>query len=482
MIFTFILLKSIGPIIVYDNQLYYAQTIKWIENYPAIPGLGNLHTRLAFNSSWYVLSALFGFSFLKPGYFYDLNGLLGILLTIYSIKNLKLLVNDQFSISKLIRALYPIAIFLIFENFLVDPSNDFPVAVLGWIIFDRFLEKIENSTTDVFDQDSLLILILSIFAFTVKISILPIFIIPAYLVLIQLFKKRFKMMASLIVFSIIIISPFFIRSIIQSGYLIFPVYQVDLFNVDWKVPKELNISVPGHYILSAKASAESAISWARIPFLWKDEVLAMSFDEWRTRWFNSLIYQYKAILFLIFFGVVYFLMNLFSLKKENLWNEKNTYTGYIVLFISLFSGIAFWFLNAPDFRFGYSFLLFMIIFFISYFVKSIVVKISMGYKTIHFMIIFLYAYFSINSSAKIESLGTYLTSYFRLPSDQSVASLKKIDDKYSDKYIFYPIESEVCGYSELLCTPYINPYIEFRGNDVKDGFRVSSTKRHFDIP
>ena len=48
----------------YDTGLYHAQTIRWIEEYPVIPGLGNLNGRFAFNSNWLLINALFSFAFL----------------------------------------------------------------------------------------------------------------------------------------------------------------------------------------------------------------------------------------------------------------------------------------------------------------------------------------------------------------------------------------------------------------------------------
>ena len=46
-------------IIHYDTSLYHAQSIRWIEEYGVIPGLGNLHSRLAYNSASFCLSALY---------------------------------------------------------------------------------------------------------------------------------------------------------------------------------------------------------------------------------------------------------------------------------------------------------------------------------------------------------------------------------------------------------------------------------------
>ena len=43
----------------YDSGLYHVQTIKWIQNFPVIPGLGNFHGRFAFNSMYFPISAAF---------------------------------------------------------------------------------------------------------------------------------------------------------------------------------------------------------------------------------------------------------------------------------------------------------------------------------------------------------------------------------------------------------------------------------------
>jgi hypothetical protein len=59
-----------------DTGLYHAQTIRWIETFPAVPGLGNLHSRLAYNSSWLTLNALFSFAFLSDQSYHTLPGLI----------------------------------------------------------------------------------------------------------------------------------------------------------------------------------------------------------------------------------------------------------------------------------------------------------------------------------------------------------------------------------------------------------------------
>ena len=53
------ILHASGPVTLFDTGLYHAQAVKWINEYGTVPGLGNLHHRLAFNSSWFYFSSFF---------------------------------------------------------------------------------------------------------------------------------------------------------------------------------------------------------------------------------------------------------------------------------------------------------------------------------------------------------------------------------------------------------------------------------------
>ena len=66
-----------------DTSIYHAQTIHWIEDYPAVPGLANLHARLGYNSSWLLLNAIFSFSYLGLGSFHFMTGFLFFIAACY---------------------------------------------------------------------------------------------------------------------------------------------------------------------------------------------------------------------------------------------------------------------------------------------------------------------------------------------------------------------------------------------------------------
>ena len=50
----------------YDTSLYHAQSIRWIEEYGTVVGLGNLHNRFAYNSAAFPRTAFFSMSLLGP--------------------------------------------------------------------------------------------------------------------------------------------------------------------------------------------------------------------------------------------------------------------------------------------------------------------------------------------------------------------------------------------------------------------------------
>src|SRR5690606_10458734 len=48
-----------------DNETYYIQTVKWLNEAGYVSGLANLHIFLAQQSGWHLLQAVFSFPFLE---------------------------------------------------------------------------------------------------------------------------------------------------------------------------------------------------------------------------------------------------------------------------------------------------------------------------------------------------------------------------------------------------------------------------------
>ena len=337
------LLLSVGIPSYYDDGLYYRQFVRWLNEYSIVPGLGNLHPRLAFNSNWHVLQAVFSFSYLPGGGLMDLNGLLHLVVAAYGLEGLRCLFQGDYRLSVVLRSLFLLPTHF-FVFFITAPSPDTAVIYCAWIVMVLFLEKTEAQELFKFDLKSALIFMLSAYVITAKLTAAPLAILPLIVLTHTLRKGELLHFQLLIVAGLFVSLPWLARNIILSGYLFFPFYQIDILSVDWKVPTAM-AEEEAHYI---RAFAVNPLK----PYI---EVLQMSFGTWFPEWISRLRF-FQKILFLLTVSVtpallVYVAMKLIkggkTFLKENL--------GYIAVLGTLLAGLAVWFMTAPDPRFGYTF-------------------------------------------------------------------------------------------------------------------------------
>ncbi len=90
--FVFTLAWTVREPAQYDTGLYHAQAIRWVEEYGVAPGLGNLHMRLAYNSAFMSLQALFSLSWLLGQSLHTLNGFFCLAALFYVFSTVKLYV------------------------------------------------------------------------------------------------------------------------------------------------------------------------------------------------------------------------------------------------------------------------------------------------------------------------------------------------------------------------------------------------------
>jgi hypothetical protein len=91
-----------------DTGLYHLQTIKWIEAYGAVPGLGNLHEAYAWNSMWYPLHVLFGFSFLNIPTVLVVNGAIFVVGMGYFLGGVTDVIARPVSFTSIVKAALPL--------------------------------------------------------------------------------------------------------------------------------------------------------------------------------------------------------------------------------------------------------------------------------------------------------------------------------------------------------------------------------------
>ena len=149
----------------YDTAAYHLQTIRWINTYPLIPGLGNLDTHIAFNQSYFELLSLFRFFPLFQHGFAIGPVFLFFLLGVFILERLN---TKYIHISIL-----AILIYLINHSAgstLFSPTPDLAVSFLEIIVFSLFVELFANDNS-IHKKNELIFLITTICCYLYSIKL-----------------------------------------------------------------------------------------------------------------------------------------------------------------------------------------------------------------------------------------------------------------------------------------------------------------------
>jgi hypothetical protein len=436
----FILTYVSNKITLGDTESYHAQSIQWVRKYAVVPGLGNIHGRLAFNSMFLVISGLFAFQ-IKNVLIFPLNGICYLVVII----KLFFLYKKENTPGTRWKALFYILTLLISLLIMIpdlnSPSTDIICATLIIYSFSILMDHGEKNGQLNYIQIILLNLaVLSCITF--KISSL--FLILSLLFILK--KEVVKKICISFIIGILVFSSFLIRNYYLSGYLIYPFPRIDLFNVDWKIPVD--------DVLSMKLEIES---WAKISTLPSSDVINMKVSEWIVPWFKSLNFNNKMILTVNIFSVVSLIVML--LKKD-------IFLASIQLIILI--NLIFWFLRAPDPRFAYGFLFLGFSLNCAYLLKhfdkpavdGIFKFIRIGLACFLILIICRRIMFPLNTLKN--------TSLWILPAPFGTVETK---DHFAGFHYRVPVPEGGCFNVEIPCTPYPLTDIILRGKDLQEGFR-----------
>ncbi len=314
-------LKSVQLPTIIDNESYYVQTIKWINEYGFVKGLGNLHPFLAQMSPWHVLQAGLNLNFLT-GSINDLNGFLFITGMLFCFLEGKKQASGILWISVL-----PCFSVLYFF-FLDSPSPDLPLILITPIFF-YLLTK----------QHIALPFILLLFITFIKITITPLGLLLLY----PLFRTR-QLLPGMIISSLAIAALWMAKNYIISGYPLYPLTFIET-GADWQVPKLL---MDG---LNTSSNADIYGIEASAP--WADRFISWLMIGGIDGFFNILMVALLAI------------MPLFRKIRAN--KLYSIYLGCVVHFILLF-------FISPQFRFFLPEIVFFLAFIVSEVLNAIPFK------------------------------------------------------------------------------------------------------------
>lgn len=226
-----ILAQSAALPFVVDNETYYLQTIKWLNEYGLVPGLANLHLFLGQTSGWHLTQSVYSFSFSEVN-LNDLNGFLLLLCNGWALAKL----HSYFSLGNrldLAFGLLPLTYIFLFQ-FVSAPSPDLPVYILGFIVFSMYSEQVKEPGSENFS----LLTVLVLFAVYIKITAVALLILPL-LLLIKHFGSVKKQLLSIRLLGGLVLFLFITKNIILTGYPLYPLSVLPYPDVDYLVPKEV---------------------------------------------------------------------------------------------------------------------------------------------------------------------------------------------------------------------------------------------------
>ncbi|RKM58400.1 hypothetical protein D6853_02380 [Butyrivibrio sp. X503] len=338
----------------YDSDLYHAQSIRWIEEFGVVKGLGNLHVRLAYNSSAFALSALYSMAFLGGQSYHVMAGFLALILGWQCLDIKHIIVRKHFILSDFARIAAIYYLFTVLDE-IVSPASDYFLASLVFYIIISWLDL--NVVHEKSYVPYIHLALLGVFAVTIKLAAAPLLLlslVPIYKLMRNRDRHKMKVLGVSVLFALLIVAPFLIRNVLISGWLVYPVTFIDLFNVSWKIPKGL-AQYDALEIKTFGRGFSDVVKYGNAPL-----------SVWFPTWFKGLLTFDKGIILLDIVSIVIYLLmaglflgthfekkatkenKVFSISHRTMLNQID----FMAIGGTMIICLLFWFNSAPLIRYG----------------------------------------------------------------------------------------------------------------------------------
>jgi hypothetical protein len=434
----------------FDTAAYQLQAIRWLQEVGAVPGLGNLHGRLAFAAGWFAPQALLG-------QLQVLNGALFLLVLVDGVAALGEWRRGARRASLLVRLATPVLTFHLFASWLSAATPDVPAAVLVWVAAALWLEAVEEGPLAAPGPRETAVVVLCAFAASVKLSALPLLLLPLWLVARLAAARRWRAAGALAGTALVFVAPALLHSAVVSGYLLFPVPGLDPLPVDWRIPAEW---VATH--------ARWITSFSRSQLLPAEVVMAMPLREWAPLWWDDLLLSTKAALLACL---------ALAPAQAGFWlarQRRPLPPGALdraVLFATAAAGVLFWLAAAPAPRFGWGFLFLLTLLSVGPFFLAVARRLPAGA-----LAGLLLAYFAVRGAQTLTREPRVFTEAARRAVLPAAAPVPPTRATVRDGLALRVTLDGRCGYRPFPCAPEPDPRLELRGPTLASGFRIPSPR------
>ena len=402
---------------VYDTGLYHLATIRWINSFPIVPGLGNLHGRLAFNQAFFPFAA--SIEAIAANGARLANGFLLLLAAATFIARLRV---------DLLPSLFALPILLhlaLLSPGLASPTPDFASFLLQLVMFTMLLRG-----------DKTVLAVLAATAITIKLSNL------AFATVVLAIVVRSKRVAAIVA---VVLAVWMARGLVLSGAPLYP-STLGYVAFDWSVPRG-----------EVEAMATQIRGFARRPDAgWST---AIGNWNWLPEWSRRL--EKTPVIAPIVLGA--FLLIAAAWKG---FPRKES-----VILLPVLAGLVYWFFAAPDPRFAHALFFCFAIGAALLFFTSV-----QTHRRYAWIVCVVFAIANAGLALQVIRHWREITrvsiGWQPIP---RVALIQRTTA--SGLIVFVPAEGEKCWNAPLPCTPYFREDLRAREpGDLSSGFGLRSKK------
>ncbi len=444
--------RSAGPCTTDDSGLYHLSGVRWITEYSIIPGLGNLHGRLAFNNASFLYGAL-----LEVGPWHGKATHLanGLLLTVLGAQcilagyHLAQPKCRKMAVSLFNLTLLTPLVLIAAHSWISSYNTDMPTAILVFAATTTMFAFLLRDKSELKSQAYEVIFVLTVLAagVCVKVSLIFFFLAAATVTVgVWLFRAwgqrtlAMKTTLKAAMMAALLIVTWSIRGIILSGYPAFPSTFAPM-SVSWQVPENL-VKWHAHAIQIYARRSQELNGW-----------------KWLGPWLRDLERDITMPIVITILGVFILAWIKWTAHKPR---PGTTATGWL-LPITTLVGIICWFLTAPARRFGF----FMFWILAGTFLAMLFHRYAPAErKKLHNIILIVCLVFSVVNIKKFFIMPP--ASGWLHPTPTVAANTFRTR---SGLLLYTPAEGHRCWDMQLPCTPYPLDNLQLRRKgDLQSGF------------
>ena len=343
--------STAGPTRQFDTNYYHAQTIHWLEEYGTVKGVANLFYPLANNSAGHYYDAVFSLSFLTGRSLHTSGGFFGTVIFLHGFALLfesvvhKVVRQNKAGYLSVGIAVSEMIYAVIMTSYYTDPYTDILPNILVFFVMAEWILQLDKEFQDC--ERYAIYAILALFAAVCKLTVWPIGLLALKPFIMAIKKRRWKLLWTFIAAAILTIVPICATNAMISGYILYPVYFLDLLQVPWKLDPDI-----------LKWEVSSAVEFARLRTT--DVFHPLNHGvAWIPAWWATLPTIYKALyswtILLFAADIVVFIRRTVGRKLSQMDYR------YAYLRLVCYITIVYWFVTMPEQRFIWSFFLLVLL-------------------------------------------------------------------------------------------------------------------------